>query len=89
MPINDRAILQKLTEQYLEICMRPEQAERRRLWRQHNSLKWTHPLIYTRAFAWAEMAQAVCECSDPFLRRFENFFRYQIFWDSLGDDSDF
>ena len=89
MSLNDRTILRQLSEQYLEICMRPEQAERRRMWRQHNSLKWTYPLIYTRAFAWSEMIQSVCECTDPFFRYFENFFRYQIFWNNLGDDSIF
>ena len=80
--------MRDLAPQYLEVCAHPEQAERRRLWRRHNSLKWTRPLIYTRAFAWAEMPQSVCQISDPFLRHFENFFRYQLFWDSLGDDFD-
>lgn len=89
MANNDRALLRNLTQQYLEICARPVQNERRRFWRQHNSLKWTLPLLYTRAFAWTEMPESVCACSDPFLRRFENFFRYQLFWDRLGDDSIF
>lgn len=89
MANNDRALLRNLTQQYLEICARPVQNERRRLWRQHNSLKWTLPLLYTRAFAWTEMPESVCVCSDPFLRRFENFFRYQLFWDGLGDDAIF
>ena len=93
MPANpaENLILRDLARQYLEICQRPEMATRREWWRKHNSLKRIpfRPLIYTRAFAWQEMSASVCQCSDPFLRGFENFFRYQIFWDSLGDDSIF
>ena len=85
----ERSLLRDLAKQYLQVCARPEQAERRRLWRQHNSLKATLPLIYVRAFAWQEMPAARLECEDPFLRHFENFFRYQLFWDSLGDDAIF
>jgi hypothetical protein len=89
MPISDRDILRELTRRYLDICHRPEQQERRGLWRRHNSLAWTPPLIYVRAFAWQEMPEARLECHEPFLRHVENFFRYHLFWDSLGDDSVF
>jgi hypothetical protein len=89
MSPTDANILRELSRQYLAVCAQPQQAERRRLWRQHNSLNWTYPLIYTRAFAWAEMPESECHCSDPFLRHFENFFRYQLFWNRMGDDSIF
>ena len=85
----DRSILRDLTEQYLAICERPEQQERRRLWRQHNSLKPTRPLIYVRAFAWRELAEAQCTCVEPVARQFETFFRQRIYWDSCRDDSIF
>ena len=71
------------------ICHRPVQQERRTLWRQHNSLKPTRPLVYLRAFAWGEMPQAQCQCQDSFLRQYEDFFRRHLFWDSLDDDSIF
>ena len=89
MDNTDRTILRDLAQHYLEVCNRPVQAERRRLWRQHNSLKWTRPLIYVRAFAWREMPESRCQCSDPFLRTYEDFFRNRLFWDSLDDDSVF
>lgn len=85
----DRMILRDLAVRYMEVCSRPEMNERRALWRRHNSLKETRPLIYTRAFAWKEMPEAQLACRDPFFWPFENFFRYQLFWDSLGDDSIF
>lgn len=85
----DRTIVRDLARRYLEVCARPEQAERRRLWRAHNSLRKTRPLIYVRAFAWPEMPDSRLTCDDPLLRGYEDYFRNHIFWDSLGDDSIF
>lgn len=89
MDNSDRAILRDLAQQYLDVCQQPIQAERRRLWRQHNSLQWTRPLIYVRAFAWREMPEARGQCQDPFLRAYEDFFRNRLFWAALDDDSVF
>jgi hypothetical protein len=89
--MNDRdiAILRDLAKQYVEVHSDPVQDVRRDLWRQHNSLKNTQPLIYVRAFAWREMPQARCTCRDPFYRQYEDLLRYNLFWYSLGDDSVF
>lgn len=86
---HERTLLRDLASQYLDVCARPVQTERRKLWRRHNSLKGTRPLIYVRAFAWQEMPESRLTCEDPFLRQFENFLRYQLFWDQLADDSIF
>jgi hypothetical protein len=83
----DVAVLRDLASRYVEVCAEPVQDQRRALWRQHNSLKRTRPLIYVRAYAWAEMPESRCLCADPFLRSYEDFFRRQLFWHSLGDDS--
>ncbi len=85
----DRSIVRDLAARYIEVCARPEMDERRDLWRRHNSLKCTRPLIYVRAFAWKEMPESQLLCEDPFFHPFENFFRYQLFWDSMADDSIF
>lgn len=82
----DRTILRDLAREYVDICSREVQDERRALWRRHNSLKRTRPLIYVRAFAWGEMPQAQCTCLDPFFRQYEDFFRRSIFHDTLHDD---
>ena len=58
MDPTDRTILRDLARRYQEVCQQPVQNERRRLWRQHNSLKRTRPLIFTFRFAWKEMPQA-------------------------------
>jgi len=86
---SDRTILRDLAKQYRDLCDNPVQNERRDLWRRHNSLVPTRPLIYVRAFAWHEMPQAACSCQDPLYRRYENFFRSHLFWAGLDDDSIF
>lgn len=87
--MDERALLRDLACRYVETCRAPAQDERRGLWRRHNSLQPTRPLIYVRACAWSEMPQAICRCEDPLHRHYEDFFRYHLFWDSLGDDSIF
>ncbi|MDT8390446.1 MAG: hypothetical protein RRC34_08070 [Lentisphaeria bacterium] len=89
MNAGNRTVLRGLAEQYADICADPVQEERRALWRQHNSLKKTRPLIYTRAFAWHEMPQSQCVCDEPLARQYEGLLRQQLFWHSLGDDSIF
>ena len=85
----DIQILRDLAKKYVEICNKDVQKERRDLWRKHNSLKKTRPLIYVRAFAWHEMPQSKCTIVDSFLRQFESFFRNRLFWNTFRDDSIF
>jgi hypothetical protein len=85
----DLAVLRELAAQYAAVSREPVQEERRSLWRRHNSLKTTRPLIYTRAFAWKEMPQSNCVCEDPFFRAYEGQLRNKLYWHSLNDDSIF
>ncbi|MDQ1257194.1 MAG: hypothetical protein QG656_1796, partial [Candidatus Hydrogenedentes bacterium] len=89
MTLNDHSILRELVQRYLDICHRDEQQMRRELWRRHNNLEWTRPLIYTRAFAWQEMPESRLACEEPFFRAYENELRHTLFWDTLDDDSIF
>jgi len=82
----DVTILRDLAQEYLAICHKDVQQERRDLWRQQNSLKWIRPLIYIRAFAWREMPESHCQCEDPFYRHYEDFFRQSLFRDTFNDD---
>ena len=86
MSTRDVKLLRELAGQYLEICHQDNQQERRTLWRQHNSLIPTRPLIYVRAFAWPEMPESACQCEDPFFRRHEDFFRQSLFRATFEDD---
>ena len=85
----DKEILRELAVKYAEAAADPIQKVHRDMWRAHNSLKKTRPLIYTRAFAWKEMPDSALMCRDPFFRVCENFFRYRLFWIGLNDDSIF
>lgn len=81
-------ILRDLVKQYLEICSKPIQDERRDLWRKHNSLQRTRPLIYVRWLAaWQEAPESKLQCEDPLFRHHENVLRQHIFQDTIGDDS--
>lgn len=86
MEANDRAILRDLAKQYMDICRKDVQNERRRLWRLKNALKPAPVLIYVRAFAWSEMPESKCRCENPFFRHYEDFFRQMIFRDAFHDD---
>jgi hypothetical protein len=83
---SDRAVLRDLAKQYVWVAEDPIQDERRDLWRRHNSLQKTLPLIYVRAFAWREMPESKCVCEDPFFRQFESFFRTELFRSTFRDD---
>ena len=60
---------------------------RRDLWRRHNSFKGRQPLIYLRAFAFAEyFDKSVLRCTDPTLRYYETELHQSLYRYTLGDD---
>ena len=83
----DVQILRDLAKRYAEIAAKDIQDERRDLWRRHNSLERTRPLIYVRwTAAWDEAPESRLQCEDPFFQQHERFLRQMIFQDTLGDD---
>ncbi len=89
MPENTRdiEIIRTLAEKYAQIAAKPVMDERRDLWRRHNSLERTRPLIYMRWFAaWEEHPESDLKCEDPFWRGHERFLRMHIVQDWIGDD---
>ena len=83
----DVTILRDLAKQVRDIAAKPVQDERRDLWRRHNSLVRTRPLIYMRAFAaWPEFPESKLECQDPFYQAHERVLRQQIVQDRYDDD---
>ena len=86
---DDIHVLRDLVMQYKEVTHNPIQGQRRDLWRNHNSFRFTRPPIYTRAYAWGEMPDSRCICTDPFYKRYEENLRRRLFWASLNDDSIF
>jgi hypothetical protein len=81
----DLTILRDLVKKYMEICGRDSQEELRRLWRDHNSLKKTRPLILV-GFPPGEIPDCTPKCEDPFYRQYESHFLNQLYHDKIGDD---
>ncbi len=83
----DIQVLRELAKQVAEIAAKPIQDERRRLWRQHNSLNMSRPPILMRWFACGhEIIGPAMRCEDPLYAGFEHQLRTKIFHDTLDDD---
>jgi len=83
----DVAVLRDLAKRVADIAAKEVQDQRRELWRRHNSLQRTRPLVYVRWFSvWWEILEPQLQCSDPLFRRAELALRDKIYQDRLGDD---
>lgn len=86
---NDQRILRELALRVAEIAKRPEQNEKRELWRKHNALESTRPLILcSPENAWFEIIpENDLVCQSKLARDWEFRLRQEIFWgDNMGDD---
>jgi hypothetical protein len=89
----DIAVLRDLARQYLEIASDPIQEARRRLWRDHNSLRPTAVMPVLVSFGmwnhWCRelFSDQAMVCQDPFYRGYERDLRLSLFQHSVGDDS--
>ena len=56
MNAKDKQIIRELAKRVAEVAELPIMAERRRLWKAHNSLKSERPMVYVSAEgAWREL----------------------------------
>jgi len=85
----DVRILRDLAKRYMDLARKDVQDERRDLWRRHNSLERTRPLVLVMPAgrAWRETREVDCLCEDPFYRTYEGGLRRNIYKDFIGDDS--
>jgi hypothetical protein len=84
---HDTAILRELAQEYAAICAKPVQNERRALWRSHNSLKKTRPMVL--CLWWAnigELVEPFLKCQEDYYRNYERMLRTKLFQDYTGDD---
>jgi hypothetical protein len=83
----DVTVLRDLARRYADACAKEVYGERRRLWRDHNSLVRTRPLIYCRWFACqCELTEPQLQCRDPFFRAHERTLRRFLVHDWIEDD---
>jgi hypothetical protein len=86
----DIAIIRDVARRYAELVARDSNAERRSLWRRHNSLERVERVpIHIRAFAWSEMPEATLQCTDAALRSAERHMRMALKRASFKDDTMF
>jgi len=86
----DILTLRELAKRVRDIAAKPVQEERRALWRKHNSLVRTRPLVLVLGAPWWSSEappEYKCVCEDPFYRGHERVLRQRIFQDTIGDDT--
>jgi len=85
----DRGILVPLAERVAEIAASPNIEETRRLWREHNRLGKTRPVVFCDPEnGWNEIVtEAQMRCQGKLARRWEMDLRKEVFWaEEMGDD---
>jgi len=90
-PASDLNVIRELARQYADLAAQPIQAQRRRWWDDHHSLKPAPVLVLATFGMWNVWCReffgdATLKCQDPFLRDHERSLRMLIFQDSVGDD---
>jgi hypothetical protein len=91
LPIDkdDKTVLRELAAEVAEIASRPEQLQKRQLWKKHNSLEETAPLTFCDPeLAWYELIPATAiKCRGRLARIWEFRLRKEIYWaDIIKDD---
>ncbi len=88
-PRYERQILRKLAEQVAEEAALPAQKEKRELWRRHNDLEATRPVVLCDPEnGWNEIVTAgQLRCASALARRWEVTLRKELFWSrQMKDD---
>jgi hypothetical protein len=85
---SDITILRELAKRYAQAAAKPVHDQRRDLWRRHNGLVATRPLVIcTGLFFWHELGlYDNLQCRDPLFRQFETEFKVMLLRDRLDDD---
>jgi hypothetical protein len=78
----DQQILRDLAGQVADLAKLPIEAEKRSLWKKHNALQPTRPLIFCDPeVGWGEIIhQESLRCQNPLARQVEEFLRKSVFW---------
>jgi hypothetical protein len=89
LSLKEKKLLKILAEELAALASRPEEAERRQLWYNHNALKATRPLIVCDPEnGWNEiLPEEKLESHNELARAWELSLRKEIFWAAeMGDD---
>ena len=85
----DIFILRKLAQQVMEAAAHPKYREYMRLWTEHNSMKYTRPLVLVTCGRYdaGEYEIIKCECENPLYRNIEFQLRNKLLKNWVDDDS--
>jgi hypothetical protein len=86
---SDLEILRSLAREYATAARETEMQIRREAWRDLHDLQRRRPLILVRKFAFHEMPQSRCFCTDNHYREIEYKLRHLLYAYSIGDDAVF
>ena len=90
LTLHDLQILRPLVQQYAEIAFLPAQATKRKLWRDHNSLRSARPMVLVDQICWEELNEdgcLDCGCEDPWWRNIETDLRRKLYlWEHMPAD---
>ncbi len=88
---SDRHVLRDLVKQYLDVCSRPDQAEKRERWKGIHALDSTEPAVLVRPFLMMHEVDELRElrCDNPELRGVEQRLRRDLFVSRINDDTVF
>lgn len=87
--IEEKEVLRSLAEEVARIAESPEMQFRRDLWKRHNKLEPTRPVVFCDPEnGWNEIiTEAQIQCKSKIARRWEMDLRKEIFWGiEMGDD---
>jgi hypothetical protein len=88
-PEADKRILRELALQVAEVAHRPVMEERKELWKNHNALRETRPLLLCDPEnGWNEIiTDNQVQCANSIARHWEVDLRKRLFWgNQMGDD---
>src|ERR1039458_10659984 len=85
----EKEVLRELAERVAGLAALPIMTEKRELWRKHNRLEKTRPIIFCDPEnGWNEIiTERQLKCRTKIARRWEMNLRKEIFWgEEMGDD---
>jgi hypothetical protein len=79
---NDRLILRRLAQEYIDAAVLPVNRQRAEMWRKLNRLEETRPLVWINEVPWHEMDvndELTCLCTDVYLKEVETKLRRALY----------
>ena len=86
---DEKAVIRNLAEKVARIASSPAMVEKRLLWKKHNMLERTRPVVFCDPEnGWNEIiTESQMKCKGKLARRWEMDLRKEIFWGlNMGDD---